>query len=115
MNTLRQDGFRRKVDVAKVAWCPSQMTPGVEVRNVAETDGLELQIVRMAPGAGFPAHRHDSPEFIYILEGELLQNGERLGPGWASVSGAGTADQDVHTETGCTFLLVDRPFRPDAA
>lgn len=107
-----QHGFRRKVDVAAVAWCPSAMTRGVAVRNIAETDGLELQIVRMEPGAAFPEHRHDSPEFIYILEGELVQNGERLGHGWASVSGAGTVDHDVHSDTGCTFLLVDRPYRP---
>ncbi|HET7931601.1 MAG TPA: cupin domain-containing protein [Rhodanobacteraceae bacterium] len=115
MSTGEEDGFRRKVDVAAMAWCASQMTARVEVKNVAETDGLELQVVRMQPGAAFPAHRHDSPEFIYILEGELVQNGERLAAGWASVSGAGTADRDVHTETGCTFLLVDRPYHPDAS
>jgi anti-sigma factor ChrR (cupin superfamily) len=113
MNTDRgEQGFRCKIDVEGVAWHPSKMTRGVQVRDIAETDGLELQIVRMEPGAGFPEHRHDSPEFIYILEGELVQNGERLGQGWASVSGAGTVDHDVHTDTGCTFLLVDRPYRP---
>jgi len=89
------------------------MAAGVQVRDVAITGGLELQIVRMEPGAGFPRHAHDSPEFIYILEGELVQNGQRLGPGWASVSGAGTVDEDVHSDTGCTFLLVDRPFQPE--
>jgi anti-sigma factor ChrR (cupin superfamily) len=108
----REHGYRCKVAVADVAWQPSRMTRGVRVKDIAETDGLELQIVRMEAGAGFPEHRHDSPEFIYILEGELVQNGERLGRGWASVSGAGTVDRDVHTDTGCTFLLVDRPYRP---
>ena len=109
----REPGYRCKVDVGKVAWHASTMTRGVQVKDVAETDGLELQIVRMEAGASFPEHRHESPEFIYILEGELVQNGERLGRGWASVSGAGTVDRDVHTDTGCTFLLVDRPYRPD--
>lgn len=105
------DGFRRAVDVAEVAWRPSEMTAGVQVKDIAVTNDTELQIVRLEPGAGFPRHRHDSPEFIYILEGELVQNGRRLRKGWASVSGAGTVDEDVHSDTGCTFLLVDRPYR----
>jgi anti-sigma factor ChrR (cupin superfamily) len=108
----REQGYRCKVDVGKVAWHASKMTRSVQVKDIAETDGLELQIVRMEAGASFPEHRHDSPEFIYILEGELVQNGERLSRGWASVSGAGTVDREVHTDTGCTFLLVDRPYRP---
>ena len=106
-------GYRRAVNIDEVAWQPSRMTAGVQVKDVALTDGLELQIVRVEPGAGFPRHAHDSPEFIYILEGELVQNGRRLGRGWASVSGAGTVDEDVHSDTGCTFLLVDRPYSPE--
>jgi len=39
---------------------------------------------------------------------ELLQGGRRLGPGWASISTAGTIDADVHSDTGCVFVLVDR-------
>lgn len=109
--THDHDGFRCTVDVAEVAWHPSEMTKGVQVKDIAVTDGVELQIVRLDPGAGFPRHRHDSPEFIYILEGELVQNGRRLQTGWASVSGSGTIDEDVHSDTGCTFLLVDGPYR----
>ena len=57
--------------------------------------------------ARFPLHRHERPQFLFILEGELVQAGWRMGPGWASVAGAGTIDEDVHSETGCVFVLVD--------
>jgi hypothetical protein len=43
-----------------------------------------------------------------MLEGEPVQAGRRLGPGWASVASAGTVDEDVYSETGCLFVLVDR-------
>jgi hypothetical protein len=56
----------------------------------------------------FNAHDLDAPEFLFILEGVLVQAGRRLGPGWASVAGAGTIDDDVYSETGCIFVLVDR-------
>jgi anti-sigma factor ChrR (cupin superfamily) len=84
------------------------MASGVFVRDIAVTDGWEMQMVRCDPGARFPVHAHESPEFLFILEGELVQAGHRMGPGWASVSGAGTVDEEVYSETGCIFVLVDR-------
>ena len=89
-------------------WRPSSMAAGVFVKDIAVTDGLEMQIVRFEPGARVPIHTHQSPEFLYVLEGELIQGGRRLGPGWASVASAGTIDEDVYSETGCIFVLVDR-------
>ena len=96
------------VNAGDLPWTPSTFTGGVSVKNVATTEGWELQVVRFDPGARFPVHAHERPEFIYILEGELVQAGHRLLPGWASVSGTGSVDDDVHSETGCVFILVDR-------
>jgi anti-sigma factor ChrR (cupin superfamily) len=84
------------------------MGAGILVKDVAVTDGWEMQIVRVEPGARFPVHTHAGPEFLFILEGELVQAGRRLGPGWASIASAGTVDEDVYSETGCRFVLVDR-------
>jgi len=96
------------VNTHDLAWRPSTMAQGVFVKDVAVTDGWEMQIVRLEPGARFPLHTHVRPEFVFILEGELIQAGRRLGPDWASVASAGTVDDDVHSETGCVFVLVDR-------
>ncbi|HEY7142443.1 MAG TPA: cupin domain-containing protein [Methylomirabilota bacterium] len=83
------------------------MGTGIFVKDVAVADGWEMQIVRVEPGARFPVHTHAGPEFLFVLEGELVQAGRRLGPGWASGASAGTVDEDVHSETGCVFVLVD--------
>lgn len=107
MSALGTDGFR-SVRIADLAWRPSTIAAGVLVKDVAVTDGLEMQIVRFEPGARFPIHTHEGPEFVFVLEGELVQGGRRLGPGWASVASAGTVDEDVYSETGCVFVLVDR-------
>jgi anti-sigma factor ChrR (cupin superfamily) len=101
-------GCFRAVSVDDLPWRPSTMASGVFVKDIAVTDGWEMQIVRFQPGARFPVHTHEGPEFLFILEGELVQGGRRLGPGWASVASAGTVDADVHSETGCVFVLVDR-------
>ena len=107
MSVRGADGFR-SVKTDDLAWRASKMAAGVLVKDVAVTDGWEMQIVRFEPGARFPIHTHEGPEFLFILEGELVQAGRRLGPGWASVASAGTVDEDVYSETGCVFVLVDR-------
>ena len=107
MSALARGSFR-SVNVHDLPWRPSTMAAGIFVRDIAVTDGWEMQIVRLEPGARFPSHTHESPEFLFILESELVQDGRRLGPGWASVASAGSVDADVHSETGCVFVLVDR-------
>jgi anti-sigma factor ChrR (cupin superfamily) len=62
--------------------------------------------VRYAPGASFPGHQQVGPEFIYLLEGEAYQQGQRLQRGWAAVAATGTIDEDFHSPTGCVFLTV---------
>ena len=79
------------------------------MKDVAVTNGLEMQIVRLEPGARIPPHTHECPEFIYVLEGELMLGDERLGPGSASIASVGSVHSEVHSETGCVFVLVDRP------
>ena len=87
MRALARGSFR-SVNVDDLPWRPSTMAAGIFVRDIAVTDGWEMQIVRLEPGARFPPHTHESPEFLFILEGELVQDGRRLGPGWASVASA---------------------------
>jgi anti-sigma factor ChrR (cupin superfamily) len=96
------------VRTGDLAWRASKMAAGVFVKDVAVTDGWEMQLVRFEPGARLPIHTHQGPEFVYVLEGELVQAVRRLGPGWASVARAGSIDEDVYSETGCVFMLVDR-------
>ena len=93
-------------DGESAPWRPSTLAAGVEVKDLGAAGGRAMQLVRFPPGAVFPVHRHEGPEFLYVLEGELIQNGNRLGRGWASVASAGTTDTDVRSETGCLFLIV---------
>ena len=80
------------------------------VKDIAVTGGMEMQIVRLERGARLPLHTHECPEFIYVLEGELILGGQDLAPGWASVASVGSVHSDVHSDTGCVFMLVDRPL-----
>lgn len=87
-------------------WRPSTFADGVSVKDLGAANGRAMQLVRFAPGTAFPLHTHAGPEFVYLLEGEALQQGQRLLPGWASVGAAGTVDTAFHSPGGCLFLTV---------
>lgn len=93
-----------------IEWKPSTFASGLFVKDIAVAGGSEMQILRFEPGTRLPLHEHECPEFIYVLEGELVVAGQRLGPGWASVANAGSVHADVHSDAGCMLVLVDRPL-----
>ena len=67
---------------------------------------LATQLVRMAPGAHFPAHRHSDVEQCLVLEGELKIGGVVLHAGDYGRAAAATNHTIVTTELGCTLLIV---------
>lgn len=93
-------------DSSIIPWRTSSFASGVEVKDLGTTDNRSMQLVRFAPGASFPLHTHTGPEFIYLLEGEAVQEGQSLRAGWASVAATTTTDHDFHSPTGCIFLTV---------
>jgi anti-sigma factor ChrR (cupin superfamily) len=93
-------------NAAALPWKASADVAGVEVKDLGMADGLAMQLVRCRAGVTFPAHRHAGPEFIYVLDGTVIHDEQRLGPGWARVAESGTLDVQFRSETGCVFLLV---------
>ena len=87
-------------------WRKSTVAEGVEIKDLGKANGREMQLVRFAPGTTFPLHVHGGPEFVYLLEGEVYEQGQRLLPGWAVVAAAGTTHEDFHSPTGCLSLTV---------
>ncbi len=90
----------------ELPWIPSKFAEGVAVKNLGKSNGRAMQLVRFQSGASFPAHLHTDVEFLFMLEGEVLQNGKKLTPGWSTVAPAGTEDFEFISPTGCTFLLM---------
>jgi hypothetical protein len=85
-----------------------QVAPGIECKLLA-TDGARHRVsmlVRLAPGARYPAHTHAGTEELHLLDGELWIDERKLRPGDYSYSVPGTADERVWSETGCTCVLV---------
>ncbi len=91
---------------AEPSW--EEAAPGLSYKLLAtdtEKDRVSL-LVRLAPGAHYPPHRHAGVEELYLLHGELMIDDKKLYPGDYNRAEAGSADQRVWSETGCTCVLL---------
>ncbi len=71
--------------------------------------GRVTMLVRLAPGTAYPPHRHAGEEVLHLLHGELWIDDRKLHAGDFYRSEAGTSDQRVWSETGCTCVLITSP------
>jgi hypothetical protein len=85
-----------------------QVAPGIECKLLA-TDMQRHRVsmlVRLAPGASYPPHTHAGAEELHLLDGELWIDDRKLQAGDYNRAEAGTSDERVWSETGCTCLLL---------
>jgi len=85
-----------------------QVAAGIECKLLA-TDRERHRVsmlVRLAPGASYPAHTHAGVEELHLLHGELWIDERKLSPGDHNYGAPGASDQRVWSETGCTCVLV---------
>ena len=93
-------------DWSEPEWEP--VAPGIECKLLA-TDAERQRVsmlVRLAPGASYPAHIHHGAEDLHLLDGELWIDGRGLLPGDFNFGAPGAGDDSVNSRTGCTCLLV---------
>jgi len=85
-----------------------QVAPGIECQLLATDTERHLvsMLVRLAPRATYPAHRHAGAEELYLLDGELWIDDRKLIPGDYNFGAPGAVDNRVWSETGCTCLLI---------
>jgi hypothetical protein len=85
-----------------------EVAPGINCKLFAsDTERHRVSmLVRLAPGARYPAHRHAGVEELHLLDGELWIDERKLFPGDYNLGAPGADDERVWSETGCTCLLV---------
>src|SRR4051794_36610898 len=85
-----------------------EVAAGIECKLLA-TDAKRHRVsmlVRLAPGASYPAHIHAGVEELHLLAGELWIDERQLFPGDHNYGAPGGNDERVWSETGCTCVLI---------
>ena len=91
-------------DIARLSF--GTLRPGVEIHVLHEgSDGARTAILRYAPGAEVPPHRHEGYEYIYVLEGEQSDERGSYAAGCLVINEPG-ATHRVVSRTGCVVLIT---------
>jgi anti-sigma factor ChrR (cupin superfamily) len=104
--TRKQPVLPKAAQWSEPEW--EQVAPGIECKLLA-TDAERHRVsmlVRLAPGASYPAHTHAGDEELHLLDGELWIDERKLFPGDYNYDPPGAGDERVWSETGCTCVLV---------
>jgi anti-sigma factor ChrR (cupin superfamily) len=84
---------------------------GVRVKALYEDPQSRLvtQLVRLAPGARYPSHRHAAPEQCYVVEGDVKIGGDVFSAGDFSLASAHSLHGEVSSVHGCLLVIVASP------
>jgi anti-sigma factor ChrR (cupin superfamily) len=85
-----------------------EVATGIECKLLAsDTERHRVSmLVRLAPGANYPAHTHAGVEELHLLDGELWIDERKLFPGDYNCGAPGAGDDRVWSKTGCTCVLI---------
>jgi anti-sigma factor ChrR (cupin superfamily) len=88
-----------------------EVAPGISCQILATDAERERvsMLVHLGPGVAYPRHSHAGVEELHLLDGELWIEDRKLFPGDYNRAEAGTSDQCVWSETGCTCVLITSP------
>jgi quercetin dioxygenase-like cupin family protein len=81
----------------------------VQILNEDAVKGVVTTIVHLPAGGRIPAHLHRAgPEMHYVLDGDLVEAGEALGPGAFVTHAAGTVHGPHESRGGAKVLTVQQ-------
>ena len=88
-----------------------ELMPGILLKplSINTAQNQMTALVRMAPGATYPPHRHTTPEEFYCLEGTCFIGGQLLYPGDYHRAEIGTIHHETSTKDGCLILGIFSP------
>ena len=97
---------KRTLRAADGAWM--DLGPGIRIKVLHQNMELRRQTILLVADAGavHPAHVHESDEELFVVSGDLVIDGEELGPGDFHFSPALSQHPQETTKRGCTCVIT---------
>src|SRR3954451_23099774 len=97
--------YATKTDTSALAWSPTGW-PGVFMKMLHkdESTGGMTGMTRMEAGSSIPAHSHThTDQTVFVIEGDLVEDGVSYGPGSFFVAKAGSPHGPHGSQAGCVL------------
>ena len=98
--------YETKTDTSALGWSPTGW-PGVSMKMLqqVESTGGMIGMMRMEAGSSIPAHSHThADQAVFVIEGDLIDEGVAYGPGSFLLAKAGTPHGPHGSSGGCVLL-----------
>lgn len=103
-NIVLTDLFSPDADFNRFSWRPFR--EGVEICSLyQQPSGASAALLRYAPGARVPRHRHPAPEHIVVLRGSQADERGVYRAGTLVVN-MPSSEHTVMSEEGCIVLAI---------
>jgi len=90
----------------EVDWIPWGSGDDARAKVLGVADGFHVVLVEADAGYRGGAHEHAHPEFFYLLDGEVQNQGEKMLNGDAYAAAVGSSHTDFVTLTPARYLTV---------
>jgi len=88
-------------------WGPwSGLAGEAKAKVLGAGDGYYVALVQAEPGYRGTPHVHDHPEFFYLVDGSVRNQGEDMARGDGYVAAAGSSHTDFATDTGARYIVI---------
>ena len=99
--------YETKLDTSALAWSPMASGISSKILQQVESNGGMTGMTRLEAGSSIPAHSHThADQTVFVLEGDLIDDGVSYGPGSFFVVKAGSPHGPHHTSGGCVLLTT---------
>ncbi len=89
-----------------VEWGPWGSDGKAQGKVLGSADGFFVVLVSAAPGYRGDPHVHEHPEFLYVLDGVVQNQGQDLSSGDGYAASTGSTHDEFGTATGATYLSI---------
>ena len=93
-------------NTAEVDWVPWGSRGDARAKVLADADGFYVALVEAEPGYHGDDHEHAHPEFLYVVAGELRNQGVTMVAGDAYAAATGSQHTVFATDTGATYVSI---------
>lgn len=88
-------------------WRPTPY-PGVAYKSIYldSATSMATSLLKFAPGAVYPPHRHTGIEHCLVVEGQVATGDVTIGQGDYEIAMPGSVHSPIRSETGAVLLII---------
>ena len=87
-------------------WVPWGTTGNAKAKILGSADGFMVAFVQADAGYQGDPHVHGDPEFFYLIDGTVRNQGQRMVAGDGYAAATDSTHTDFGTDTGATYIVI---------